>query len=450
MAQQDSRRFRALHDAVVSADTEKQILSSVARIAWFYEHGDEECPPSMIPDAEALAVWWESDRLLMDVLDASKEATQTLVTLLDAQNAFWVSHGRFVVAVVPGRDDFRSSATEAETLTIEQVHEIWLAKRELNTGHPLRPVIGAWHRRPVRTMPNTRTNRLMPSRVAMVQGGDARALPRVDRPGLFSPAAHLENDQMSLPGFGQVRQSNLPALPLALYDLGMEGAPSRGAAPLALRLWVEAILSVGLDERMRNRPVEMEVSLRTMRERLWPNSWNGYSSTRLRRVLHQAADALDSWEAAWPWHDPDTGRGGSRRIVLVSDIGNNLDDTFRLVVDLPPGSAEGPQVSATLAAWGAKSADAYRSLLNLAYTWHQPGRTHMPLAGGHWVRRTTPDAYPELSDDDLLALVFPTHESTATYRKELLYRARKTLEMLSDAGELQLHGRRVLPPKGGS
>lgn len=400
----------------------------------------------MVPDAEALAEWWETDRLLMDVLAAGREATQSLVVLLEAQDAFWVVvHGVLKVAVVPVKADIRTSL-EAETHTIEQVHERWLAKRNLSTGHPLRPVISAWHKRPVGTIPNTRPDLIMPSRVAMVKQGDARALARADRPGLFSPAAYLEDDQMSLPGFGVPRQTDLPALPLALYDLGMKGESTRGPAPLALRLWVEAILSVGLHERMINRPVAMEVVLRDIRARLWPNSKRGYNMDRLKRVLHEASNALDSWDAAWPFHDPDTGRGGSKRIVLVTHIGNTLDDTMRVVVDLPPGSVEGPQVSPTLAAWGAKSAYAYRALLNLAYYWHRPGRTHMPVSGGkRWVRRNIPEAYPELSDSDLIALVFPT-EAGKEHRRQRLYRANQTLKNLEDKGELRREGRRVLPP----
>ena len=200
-------------------------MSAVVPVAWFNALGSDVCPPDMVPDAEALAEWWESDRLLMDVLAASKEATQSLTLLLDAQDSFWVVHqGALKVASIP----LRSSAVEAETHTIEQIHESWIAKRDMGTGHPLRPIISAWHKRPVGTTANTRPDRIMPSRVAMVNQGDSRALPRADRPGLFSPAAYLEDDQMSLPGFGVPRQSDLPVLPLALYDPGMKGSKHCG------------------------------------------------------------------------------------------------------------------------------------------------------------------------------------------------------------------------------
>ena len=51
------------------------------------------------------------------------------------------------------------------------------------------------------------------------------------------------------------------------------------------------------------------------------------------------------------------GPGCSRRVV-------------RIIVDLPPGSGNGPQVSDNLRLWGVRSAPAYRLLINLAYQWH--------------------------------------------------------------------------------
>ena len=73
----------------------------------------------------------------------------------------------------------------------------------------------------------------------------------------------------------------------------------------------------------------------------------------------------------------------------------------------------------------------------------------MPVAGGrHWIRRKTIEAYPELTDDDLLALVFPTGARKS--RRDQLYRARQTLKYLERAGELRLVDRRVLPPELGN
>ena len=74
-------------------------------------------------------------------------------------------------------------------------------------------------------------------------------------------------------------------------------------------------------------------------------------------------------DARIPWVDPETGRGGLRRVVRVGDIPRGpdaLDDVVRMVVDLPPGSGQVPMVTPTLGAWGARSAPDCNALLNLA------------------------------------------------------------------------------------
>ena len=76
--------------------------------------------------------------------------------------------------------------------------------------------------------------------MAMVESSDRRA------GHLFRHAAHTDpvNSQMVLPGFGQAQRQRVPCLPIELYDLGVSvDGPGRGA-PLALRLWIESVLSV--------------------------------------------------------------------------------------------------------------------------------------------------------------------------------------------------------------
>ncbi|MCY4437730.1 MAG: hypothetical protein OXE05_10400 [Chloroflexi bacterium] len=224
-----------------------------------------------------------------------------------------------------------------------------------------------------------------------------------------------------------------------------------GGAPLALRLWVEAILSVPMEERDNPHPVSMEVDLRTMRKRLWPKSWRGYNTDRLRRTLEEVSTALDSWEAAWPWHDPTSGQSGARRIVLISDIGTSLDDVMRIIVDLPPGASTGPQVPSTLGEWGAKHAAAYRALLNLAFQCYEPGRTHMPVGSPndrHWIRVHDPSRYPELDEQVIIDLAYPTTKDSN--QRRAFQEAMNALKTLEQAGELRLHGKRgnwrILPP----
>ena len=70
-----------------------------------------------------------------------------------------------------------------------------------------------------------RPDRILPSRLAMVDPTDRRA------GRLFTPAAHAVErggGQLKLPGFGLERTRITPALPLALYDLGGGSSMERG------------------------------------------------------------------------------------------------------------------------------------------------------------------------------------------------------------------------------
>ena len=313
--------------------------------------------------------------------------------------------------------------------------------------HPLAPIIRGWLLRPVDVDLNRREDRILPSRLAQVQPSDRRA------PGLFAPAAHValvNGEHQALPGFEIEIEG--PALPLVLYDLG-EPNPHQGggrSAPIwPLRLFVEAILGVPLKDRRRHQPVAMELTLRELRDRLYPNS--PPSLGKVLRRLHLAVDALDSMDARIPWHDPTTGRGGLRRIVSVQDVPRSaahLDDVVRVVVDLPPGTDTGPLITPTLSEWGVTSGPAYRALINLAYRWWEPGRTHFPLKGrGPWVRNWDPSAYPELTDSTAIELAFPT--SANRQRRYLAMRARAVLGVLKEAGELRIVDNRILPPGPG-
>ena len=289
-----------------------------------------------------------------------------------------------------------------------------------------------------------RPDRILPARLAMVERTDRRADRR-----LFTPAAHAVErggEQLKLPGFGLERTRITPALPLALYDLGGGSSMERGrGAPLALRLWVESILAVGLTDRANPWPTVLEIPLRNLLAKLYPGKRRPKPNEYWPRIM-QAIKILDSTRI--PWEDPETGKGGLRRIVNVSDIPRGpgkLDDAVRIIVDLPPGSGKGPVVSPNLNRYGVQSAPLYRGLLNLAYLWFDPGRTRFPVRGGkHWLQVEDPERYPTKTDDLLIELFYPT--STVKNRTVLTTRARQHLARLVKDGEAQIVKGRLLPP----
>ena len=254
-----------------------------------------------------------------------------------------------------------------------------------------------------------------------------------------------------MPGFRHDRQA--PALPLALYDLGLGSLDHRGrspAAPLALRLWVASILLTQQQDRHGDHPVAFEISLRQLLAELYPGRTPRPNEYWPR--LMKAIEDLDSAEARVPWYDPETERGGLRRVVSVGDIPRgpgDLDDVVRIIVDLPPGSENGPQVSDNLSLWGVKSDRAYRALLNLAYWWHNPGVTTRPIGkrvdghGDFWAMSSNPAHYPEMSDAQMVEIVFPT--SAQRQRRNLVGDAKKVLRELQRAGEIDIINGKAMP-----
>ena len=269
---------------------------------------------------------------------------------------------------------------------------------------------------------------------------------------LFTPAAHAVErggEQLKLPGFGLERTRITPALPLALYDLGGGSIMERGhGAPLALRLWVESILAVGLTDRANPWPTVLEIPLRDLLRKLYPGKRRPRPNEYWPRIM-QAVEILDSTRI--PWEDPETGKGGLRRIVNVSDIPRGpgkLDDAVQIIVTLPPGSGKGPVVSPNLARYGVQSAPLYRGLLNLAYLWFDPGRTRFPVRGGkHWLQVEDPERYPTITNDLLIELFYPT--STNKQRKRLAFEARKSLAQLVKNDDARIVKGRLMPPDPG-
>lgn len=296
---------------------------------------------------------------------------------------------------------------------------------------------------------NKHKRRILPSKLAMVDPHESDR-----RLSLFSPARHSPDGQLILPGFGVSEHPSQPALPLAWYDLGELPQATNQSAPLALRILVEGCAAVRMADRALSEPIALSVTLREFLSWLYPGHRPPRPAEYWPRLV-AAAEALASNAARFPWDDPVTGRGGMRSVVTLRDIPRGpgaLDDLITVIVDLPPGSGPGPILPESLRSWGIKSAPAYRLLLNLAFTWHEPGRTHAPVGKGRarqWKRSYDPSRYPLLGDAEAVGLAYPT--STTRDRRVLANRTRGIIKRLDAANELQVveadpHNFRLLPP----
>lgn len=333
----------------------------------------------------------------------------------------------------------------------EELKNLWeRGPRDGRDEFPLVPVVEAYLEQPQVVQHSKREKaRIIPGKLGMVYPGDSRS-------NLFSQAAYVSGggkDQLILPGFER-GDTVVPVLPLMLYDMGVaeEGLKRSSAAPLALRLFVEAILAVPMEHREGRRPRALQVPFREFLQWFYPGPRKPRPNEYWPRLL-KAVEVLDSRGARMTWYDNEMRRGGTRRVVSVLDLPRGpdcLDDEVRIVVDLPPGSEGGPQVSDRLRFYGGRSAVAYRVLLHLAYRWHHPGKTLVPVRQRgskrkRYVWSYDVDRYDRIGDDELVSMAFPT--SGNRNRRQLLKQARHWVDVLEKDGELQIVEGRILPPK---
>lgn len=274
---------------------------------------------------------------------------------------------------------------------------------------------------------------------------------------LFSPpmwGKARKNGQIDLfPGFGpgQADGPHVPALPLALYDLGVgvhQLSPGSGA-PLALRIFVEMCLSVPLKERNRSGPVLFKPQrFSDFLTALYPNP-SFYRASRHYGPIREALESLTTPEARIPWVDS-TGDGAARFVVVPLDVPRDggKKDWIQFQVHLPPGSDHGAIMDRpALRVAGVKSVTMYRMALSLALWWHDPGRLRIPLSKGKcqtWRQVRSPERYPEVPDIELIAMAYP-RENDSSSRMRLL-RAREALDGLVKIGYATVNpGRRISP-----
>lgn len=342
----------------------------------------------------------------------------------------------------------------------ELSHLVWEAAVAERPGikHPLAPLIAAWQAGPLEVQAvrdsdgNLRGDTIVP-RIAMRDGGSTKA----DR--LYLMPAHIssegEGQQAALFGFENERLSGrIPILPVNLYDLGVTAGEARGGhggAPIPARMLVKLAAAPSAYVRHGERFVTYKITLRDLRDSLYPPEYLDGRTRRQRSVAEiwpriRESIRVINQEARIPLVEPGTGYGHFHHLLRINEnFGRiDLDMPIHVVLDIPPEVQGGVQLPIRLDMWGAESAPAYRALLGLSFMWHEPGRTHAPM-GGRWLRRTSLEPYEPLTDDDAIALTFPS--SRVRNRSVLVRRAWTALENLEEHGELRIEARRILPPK---
>ena len=432
-------------------------LETLARITWLLKH-DEDCPKERIPRQEDIF-------LAVQEADIGKDAVvETFLERATRETGLSRQIGRvkekdpelqtYFLIDAASEPTSNTAFTGSNTdLTrhlektvfphgwnphLEHDNDLWSEYIEQfpgqETKHPSAPFVAAYLEHPVRLSGvNERNDPILPETVLMhpkkdkVRGGENG----------YIPVLHLARTSPSpafLPGMGPGPDGGKlfgPTLPLHLYDLGgVQEGPTRGAAPLALRIWIEVILSVPPEQR--NGPVLLpRIPWKEFVRFLYPQR-KTYNCTLEWPRLKEALEAVDSAEALIPWQNLEGG-WQERRAVWVRDrpLSGHQNEFVQFGVDLPRGSGIGPLIDRPiLRLAGQKKNLAFRLVLSLSAWWFQPGSMRIPVAGGRqWMQCRDIMRYKVVTIDQLVQMCYPANKP-ASSKQDMSNRRERAKEAL--------------------
>ena len=397
------------------AQTAPEILEALARGYWSKDHEGEPCPDDQIPTARVL-IFWLHNEAPESVRQATLETVFNLLSRGSLPGRSWSmlsreagaciqlqkdpipseSDGREIEAAIQtqrGKEDPRRGVTPVARWMVEAVHEAWkpLHREDRpSDAHPLTPAMRAWQDRPKRVQRNTRKDIILPEPDwSNIPTHDLRSehgtlfstLPDTTgfhpiQPDLFSSLPEVKNPL----GSGNIIPRSLP---LETYDAASNGIrdDSRGGTPLALRLWVEAIVSVHLQDR--DQKVRLVITLEELIRALWPKGWGGpkRDGPKLERAFNLIGRMLIPWKS------------GRWLAVVIRNRPHYRDMESPIVIDveLPPGSRSGPLVyRPMLYKYGVWNSAAFRLSLTLPAFWNKYLTYHTKKGGRTAYRRIPP------------------------------------------------------------
>lgn len=234
-------------------------------------------------------------------------------------------------------------------------------------AHPLTPLVFEWVDGYIRnwipeTEPERRKNQILPRDLPNSPQTTIRE--RLPVGLLFNQGETEDIKQMMLPGFYGEESPIVPALPLDIYEVS-DGIPMQAGrgAPLAQRLWINAILAYPMAERQSDGARKLKTSLRDLKDWVYPNNWN---RTRYLPRIIEALDELHNIRTRWQRR-----RWSLVQVHALPDLDARLDDPLPLIVRLPDGmSGYGALIDVeVLRLVGVKSAAQFRAWIRLAYIW---------------------------------------------------------------------------------
>ena len=366
------------------------------------------------------------------------------------------------------------------TLHKERIRQLWLESRAFDDAlkHPRLPIIKECLRHWIpSTKPETRSKQIMPGAMQSAQTTETQEeLPL----GLF--ANQGIEQQLIIPGIIKYDSSIVPAFPLDVYEASEGKPPERGGkgAPLAQRIWVNALLAFPYARREQHGGWRLTTTLRDIKDWAYPKDWN---RTRYLPRIQAALKDVHNMRVYWErrlWNVV--------QVFAIPTLNTRLDDPLPLLVRLPDGMpGNGPMINVTIMRLlGVQSAAQFRAWIKLAYIWDDAKRKNggfpiytdrptvlrnnrgqaIDLKGklipkGNWNhphavhtgdREDNPAAEraPVLNDDDLIRLFFDDKPVSAERHRGRLKTAKQELEDMIAKGYVIVRqlpkGVRILEP----
>lgn len=408
-----------------SAKTAPAILAGLAARAWADAGNAGACPPQSVPSVRDLARLEDRPTLrescyaaklrIFEVLEPRARPGEPVGAGYLAVPLDWlVEYGGELPWVDPSKSKITPQLRALESALTKRaanpaglvkiIHAAWsrAIEREASLPHPLAMIVEAWQNPPVDVDPQRRKDK----RILPVITPTWQQERESGRMVLFAGLTDGRTVPPSLPLFPEVRErASVPILDL----VDAAGVPirSRGrGAALPQRFAIRSLVALRPQDR-QHKSARLAMTLRDMRDGLYPNGWNrGRHWPQLRAALMEAGKygillpgARAGSHVTWfPW--------AVRQ--LPSEDSPSLDDVVVIDLALPEGSATGPLIHLpTLDQLGVESSPRYRAYIAALTVAWEPGVTRVPLADSdQWAWSGDIEAYPILTQEDRRRLAF--------------------------------------------
>ena len=233
-------------------------------------------------------------------------------------------------------------------------------KNNKELKNPLIPIIEEWQNRLHPISPYIKEISILPLFYKLISPKKTQSVPEPsDGNSLLIPAKHKDS---SAPFF-------------ALYDmLGGKSLTQGASAPVALRIFMEAQLSMPLEGRDGN-PYHINISIREIVENwlLWDPKNYRPNRDDSGGLLQKSFKELQDIEIPFGEH------GAFAPVLKRAHTGWRLKDKIWLEIVIPSEIKYGPMVNRLiLRKAGRHSAPVYRAYLNLCCFWNRYGTSHRP------------------------------------------------------------------------